>query len=250
MHHTDHTLDIILLRTDKDEFILRCQRIVKIVVKHFIKNRLFSAHHIHDIIQSVNEELIKRLPSIEKNFNGKVLLVTYMNVVIRNICLDIHDSERHELNTVSLETFDHPAEESEIFRTLNIDDELHRLIMALKLYNAQAPKIIICLKIYFRLPVTKQEINECFTLSTYLDRNSIFTLLGGNYDERLEVENFNIIAPSMNRQEGNTTSGASLRRWTQDHLYKVITILNGKSRHRSHTKETVKTLLEHYTFGR
>ena len=250
MHHTDHTLDITLLRDNKDEFILCCQKTVKIVVKHFIKNGLFSARHIYDIIQTVNEELIKRLPSIEKNFNGKVLMLTYMNVVIRNICLDIYNSERHKLNTVSLETYDHPTEESEIFRTLNVYDEVHRLIMALKLYNTQTPKIIICLKIYFRLPVTEQEINECFPLSTKKEQSSIFMLLGGIYDERLEIENFNLIAPLMNKQEGNTTTGSSLRRWTQDHLYKVITILNGKSHYRSHTKETVKTLLEHYTFGR
>ncbi|NUN70716.1 MAG: sigma-70 family RNA polymerase sigma factor, partial [Bacteroidetes bacterium] len=86
-----HTLDFELLRRDRNRFILQCQRTIAIIVRFHIQKGMFPASEFDDIVQSVNEELIRRLDGVARNFNGSVMLSTYMNVVIRNICLRIHE---------------------------------------------------------------------------------------------------------------------------------------------------------------
>ena len=246
MPQTTETVDITLLRTNKDEFILRCQRIIQIVVKHFVKSGMFTAGEFHDVIQSVNEELIKRLPKIEKNFDSRVLMVTYINVIVRNICLRIHEREHSDVETVPFANAELQYDEGNA-TALIVQDEIDRLAMILKLYGSQEHKALLCLKIYFRMPVTKKEIQMCFNLLTQSEMNLLLDRFGESYDDSLEIENFNILSPFMNRQEQNTTSGSSLRRWTLEHLTRITALLNGNPPNRSHTKETIKFLLEHYS---
>ena len=240
---TTDTFDIALLRNNKNGFILQCQRILEIVVKHFIKTGLFTHDQFHDVMQSANVELIRRLPIIEKNFDNRVLMITYMNVVIRNICLRIHEQEQDNVSTVPLIN-ERLAYKEENYNALLIQDEIKRLELILQLYHTQQYKIIVCLKIYFTMPITLMELQQCFRKSSRSDRVILFERFGRNYDDSLESDNFNMLATFMNKQEYNSTSGDSLRRWTQEHLHKIITLLNGKPPSRSHTKDTIKILLE------
>ena len=248
MPQTNETLDITLLRTNKNAFIIRCQRIIEIVVKHFIKNGMFVPDQFQDVVQSANEDLIKRLPIIEKNFNNKVLMTTYMNVVIRNICLRIYERQQLEVATVPL-TNDVFLQKETHFNSLYIQDEMDRLGWILELYGTQRYKVILCLKIYFNIPITRTDILRCFKNNSQIERTLLFERFGHNYSNSLDSENFDALAPIMNKRENNSTSGNSLRRWTQDHLTKILRQLNGVPPTRSHTKETFKILLEHYSLN-
>jgi hypothetical protein len=244
MLNSTDTLDIPLLRNNPQEFVVRSQRIIEFAVKQFTKSGMFAPSEYRDVIQSVNEELIKRLPGIEKNFNGTVLLTTYMNVVIRNICYRIHERERSTLRTEPL-TDAHVHEGEENINSLMIREESQRFALAIRLYGTKRYKIILCLKIYFRLPVSDHDLRSCFDTISDSDRTTLLLRFADNYDAFLEAENFTNIAPYMNKQEKNVTSGASLRRWTQEYLTRIIDLMNGNPPERAHTKETIKILLEH-----
>jgi hypothetical protein len=246
MPQTNETLDITLLRTNKNAFILQCQRIIEIIAKHFIKNGMFGTDQFKDVVQSANEDLIKRLPIIEKNFNNKVLLTTYMNVVIRNIFLRIYERQQLEVATVPIENDVYQQKETH-FNSLYIQDEIDRLGWIFQLYGTQRYKVIICLKIYFNIPITKTDILYCFKNNSQMERTLLFERFSRNYNNSLNSENFDSLAPIMNKRDNNSTSGNSLRRWTQDHLAKILRQLNGIPPTRTHTKETFKILLEQYS---
>ena len=246
MSITNGSLDISLLRKNKNEFILQCQRIIDIVVKYFIKSGMFTYEQYDDVMQSVNEELIRRLPSIERTFDNRVLMTTYMNVVIRNICLRIHETIEEEFEAENLLN-EHLILNEDYSVSLHIEAEIERLKWILELYGSQKNKLIICMKIYFNIPVTKTDIIRCFNKSTAEERLNFHKQFGTNYHGTLDSENFNSLAPMVNRQENKSTSGASLLRWTLEHLTKIIGQLNGNPPRRSYTKETFKLLFEHFS---
>ncbi len=246
MQNTGEPIDIYLLRSDRDEFIVRCQRIITIVVKYFIKSGMFEPAQYDDAMQSINEEFIKRLPSIEKNFDHRVRMSTYVSVIIRNICLRIYEREQSDMSTVSLSTIDLPYDEGNS-ASLILDDELERLKLALSMYGAQQYKLILCLKVYFRLPVSMTDLRQCFKKSNGTELHTLYSAFGSDYDHSRESDNFSALSPFMNKEEENLTSGDSLRRWTVEHLVKLIALLNGDPPNRSHTKETIKILLDQYS---
>jgi RNA polymerase sigma factor (sigma-70 family) len=240
------TLDIALLRTNTHEFILRCQRIIELIVKQFIKSGMFAPSQFEDVVQSVNEEMIRRLSGIERNYNGSVLLSTYMNVVIRNICLRIREREQSQLQTEPL-TDEQIPNGTDHLNALLIQEEYQRLATALRLFDTKRTKIILCFRIYFRTPIPVKDIRSCFPSAAPGDHQYLHQRFGGNYDDRLEIDNFNDIAPYMNGQEQNTTSGESLRRWTLEYLSRIIKLMNGTPPVKAHTKETIRILFEQFS---
>ncbi|MFZ4619929.1 MAG: hypothetical protein ACOYNS_05170 [Bacteroidota bacterium] len=247
MQHSHETLDIVLLRSDKNAFVLRCQTIITIVSKNFVKSGLFNAEHLHDITQTVNEVFITRLPAIERNYNGSAQMVTYINAVIRNICLDIHKKERHAVPVIPFDDHDHKADDEPVLNSLIIQDELRRFTIILRLFNRQLPKLLLCMKLYLRLPLSPADITNCFEWLTSEELSELLEKFGTVYNDRLESDNFNTIAPLMNRREATSTSGASLRRWSNEQVAKIIGMLNKGSQQRTHTKETIRILLDYYS---
>ncbi|MBP6672052.1 MAG: sigma-70 family RNA polymerase sigma factor, partial [Bacteroidetes bacterium] len=208
---------------------------------------LFGPEQLRDVMQSINENLITRLPGIEQNYNGSVQMVTYMNAVIRNICLDIHRKEQQPVQIVSFSDTEHEFEEDVPFRSLLVQEELQRFMMILTLFHHQRSKLLLCLKLFHRMPLTVHDITDCFEQLPERDLTTLMSLFGKPFEETLESDIFNTIAPFMNRKENNQTSGASLRRWTQEQISRIISLLNRGKEHRTHTKETIRILLEHFT---
>ncbi|MCK9407894.1 MAG: hypothetical protein WCX28_04170 [Bacteriovoracaceae bacterium] len=211
-----------------------------------MKTGMFAPTQFDDTVQTINEELINRLHRIEQNFNGSVLLNTYMNVVIRNICIRIHEKSRTEIKTEPLTDELIPHDHGNI-HSLMFQDEYRRLAIVLKLYGAKQSKLKFCFKIYFRMPVTGLDVDSTFDTATGVEREYLLQHFGNTFDDTLEIDNFNILAPMMNKQERNNTTGSSLRRWTLEHLSRVIKLLNGTPPVKTHTKETVKILFEQFS---
>ncbi len=244
MSSNNEALNISLLRSNKNEFVLHCQPIIGFIVQHYIVIGMFKENNASDIIQTVNEELIRRLTSVENNFDGSVLMATYINVVIRNICLRIYERERAAIKTIPLAEIFQPSDDDSD-RTLMIEEEIQRLELAMKLCGTQRFKILVCMKVYFRLSITKNEIMKCFNDITEMEKQTLYNRFGGIYDDSFEIENFNLLAVMINKKENKNTSGNSTRRWTEENIRKVLILLNGDPPNRTHTRETLKFLLEH-----
>jgi RNA polymerase sigma factor (sigma-70 family) len=247
MSQSIKTLNITLLRNNKDEFIVRCQKIVVIIVKQYIAKRMFTAENFEDIVQDVNIELIKRLPLIEKNYNGKVRLISYLNVVIHNICLRLYGKESSNFFTPV--TFGNVL----LISGENADDgilianELERFKMAIKLFHSEQFKILVCLKVYFSIPISSMDLRQCFRGITMNDH---FHLMR-EYEQQLPAEkdssNFNVLTSMLNKYEQTEVAEDTVRHWTNEIIQKLINLMNGNPPNRAHTKDSLKFLLEHYS---
>lgn len=247
MQQSHDTLDIALLRSNRDAFILRCQPIIEIVIRYFIKSGLFHSDQLRDIMQSVNEEFIIRLPGIERNYNGSALMTTYVNAVIRNICLDLNRTMKDTIPHQAMGDDDHGTDGESIIDSLIVQDELKRFDAVLMMFPRQRMKLQLCLKLFYRIPVDAADVTGCFDGMTAEDAESLLQNIGQHYAEARESDLFSVIAPLMNRKENNSTSGPSLRRWTQEQITRIIEILNSGTSQRAHTTETIKILMDHYS---
>ncbi len=247
MQQPHDTLDIALLRSNRDAFILKCQPIIEIVIRYFIKSGLFRSDQLRDIVQSVNEEFIIRLPGIERNYNGSTLMATYVNAVIRNICLDLNKTMKETIPHQSMGDVDHGTDGEPIIDSLIVQDELKRFDAVLTMFLRQRMKLQLCLKMFYRIPVDAADVTGCFDGMTVEDAESLLRNIGRHYAEAPESDLFSMIAPLMNQKEGNSTSGPSLRRWTQEQITRIIEILNSGPSQRAHTTETIKILMDHYS---
>lgn len=243
MQTKDEPLDHGLLVGDRTAFILRSQRIIEIVLRTFIGSGMFHRDEFPDLQQSISEEFIRRLPSIERNYNGTASMATYVNAIVRNICLDIHQRRRNAVETVPLDDAESESENGTVFTSILVKDEMHLLQTALGMFNDHREKTTVCLKVFYKLPVLRGEVQRCFHQLPHHDIDAVYRRFSTASPDTNESEDFDALAPYMNRQESNTTSGASLRRWTQEQLTRIISVLNHGER-RSHTKETIGTLLE------
>ncbi len=237
-------LNISLLRSDRNEFVLRCQVIIEMNVKHYISTGMFDSEHARDIMQSVNEELIKRLPGIERNFDGSVRFVTYLSVVIRNICIRIRQKDDNAIATIPLSSSAGKFDADNEHRLL-IEDEVHRLRLALRLFHSNRYKLLICMKVYFRIPVTLTEFSNCFPELKGDDREQRLTTLMTMLENGTNKELFTYLLALFNPPEREKLSSDSFRRWTEDNIRRILILLNGDPPTRAHTKETLKILLEH-----
>jgi hypothetical protein len=239
-------LDITLLRNNKNEFVIRCQRIISIIVRHYTLTGMFSMADFEDVKQSVTLELIDRLPLIEKNYNGEVLLTTYVDVVIKNICLQIHKNESHGISAISLgEIHMQTVENSE--GSLAIVHEVERFTTALKLYRSKRFKILVCLKVYFSISVRPIELRQCFPDITDEDIHRLLEVFEKQAPDEEAFSHFNLLASMMNKYEQASATETSLRHWTNIMIQKLIRLMNGDPPRRTYTKDSLRILLEHYS---
>lgn len=250
------TLDITLLRNNKNEFIIRCQRIISIVVRQYIAKGMFAETEYRDIKQSVTLELIKRLPLIERNYNGEALMVTYVNVVIDNICLRIHETEgsmiklkpMNEEWNLTQENIDNSVLSNEhVAKDLLIANELERFTLALNFFFVRRYKIVVFLKTYFSIPITSEELRGCFPNISTDDLEPLVYVFDKQLQSTIEFANIGFLTALMQKYEQTAVSEESVRRLTLRYIEKLIRLMNGDPPIRAHTKDSIKFLLEHYS---
>lgn len=242
MPNPSDLLDLPLLRSDRTAFLLRCQRIIGIVVRQSITRGLFPPSEHDDIVQSVNEELFRRLDGIERNFDGSVLLNTYVSAVLVNICRRLAERARR-VPVMEPLTEDYTAMEQTEERSAQmlIDEERRRLERYLQMYGEKRRKLTLCLKILLKIAPSDDDLRSMDAAMPPEERTRLRQELS---KDRTEAEDFAALALFVNRCEHTITSGNSLRRWTSEYLVRIVHLMNGDPPKRSHTKETIRLLME------
>lgn len=156
--------EIQLLKTNPNNLIVHYQPIIKIIVNKYLYKGFFSPSNKDDLTQQINEQLLIKIPKIQAQFNGKVLLKTYFSVIINNICYDMGTKNKvpqfQELNeTYSTKTYTSPVE---TMSRIIIKNEFDRLDKVFKLYYQTQGKLIFCLKAFFKIPIVQDDIEKCF----------------------------------------------------------------------------------------
>lgn len=196
-------------------------------------------------MQSINERLFLNLPLIERNYNGRVLLRTYVSVIIKNICLRINKERTKDIKTIP-NTIREPqaAYVHDPANALIIQEELERFRAILQIFPAEREKLYVCMKLYFKIPLLPLDIFNWSRNIVYVNhREYLLSMFGGNYQHMTAEEIFTAFAPVMRSYENKKVNGKTLYFWTNEQVNAFIKMLNGNPPRRTHTKETLHLLL-------
>ena len=242
---TQNERDVDLLQKDPHALLIAYQETIKIIVKKYIEQGMFRPSDFEDIVQEINAGLLRKIPSIQVHYSGISLFRTYFSVIVRNMCLQMRRTQRRELEAAE-EKGDDTHGQNEIENMYLIEDLRRRFKEVLNLYGKHTGKLMLCLKIYHRVPIRSQDIMDWLPRLSVLDRDMLLDRFGGGYEEMSDSEVYGILCPIMNREENKSNSVDALRKWTDSKIGEIIDVLNGEPKRSSHTKETLKILVDDY----
>lgn len=235
-----------LLKERPDDLIVKYQEIVRIIVKKYITSKMFRAGDFDDIVQMVNEDILKKIATIQRQYNGTALLKTYFSAIVRNSCLKIYQKQRLEVKTLALEEED-PIEEETVSNKLEIEHDVERLQRVFRYYHRKMGRVVLCLKLYFQVPIERKDILDWFAACSEEDIVNLLECFEFVQLKRTAKQVYQIITPVLNKYEGKKNTEDAVRRWTEDRIHEIIRVLNGRRGRSKYDKETLKILLEQHS---
>ncbi len=242
---TENDKDIELLHSDPHNLILKYQETVKIIVKKYILAGVFRSSDFEDIVQEVNSALLVKIPAMQTHYNGMSLFRTYFSVIVRNICMKEHAKINREI-TIEQKDIIGLIDRAYVEEKIVFEKEIQRFRAILSLYYRQRPKLLLCLKLHYRIPLTPEDINLWYPKCSSPDRNILLENFGENFDKKDYVEIYKIITPLMNENENKSNSVDAVRKWTDSKIHEIIQLLNGNPKKLNYNEDTLKTLVDDF----
>jgi RNA polymerase sigma factor (sigma-70 family) len=232
-----------LLRSNPELFIQQCQPIIHACIHQYTASGLFPRSEKEDIAQSVNEYLLSSLHSIEQNYDGRVLFRTYVGVVIRNACLRVF--QRQYANKIVQHIREDQAHQYEYDPTdaLLLEEELERLHTVLQLFRSDQQTIYICMKLFFKIPLLQQDLRQWSRRVKSSHRKMLMRTFGRPYGQIAKEDVFDLFAIVWNSFRRYKSTGDGIHRWTARRIRDIIKLMNGNPPRRSHSFESLQTLL-------
>ncbi len=243
----DISQDVALLNSRPERLILKHSDAVRIIVKKYISLGMFRPSEYEDVVQSVLESLLEKIPAMRSQYNGSVLFVTYLSSIVKNICLGLHKTSTRRVHTVPLyeiASSDHtPDHEVRV-----VDDAVKRLRTILVLYDRKLPKVLLALKLHYRLPITEGDLQSWYPDANNRDRTTILRAFGKYFEHVRDPELFRRVTPILNRLEEKSNQPDSLRRFITVTIGDILRLLNGTPARYAYDEDSLSVLVEHYFF--
>jgi RNA polymerase sigma factor (sigma-70 family) len=234
--------DLLLLKEEPHLLILSYQTLIDIIIKQYMSNGSFNYHEYYDIKQQVNEILINRIPKIQAQFQGKSLLKTYFTVIIRNICKELIRKHKDlQLTTKDFYCIENATDD--IINPILIKEEVNKLKVAINLYFKQKAKLILCLRLKYRMPFDFSDFIDAYPQMTIRDFD-FFTQKIHSYQDNPDIVIFSIFNDIVNRFEAKNNTPDALRKWIKLKINELIDILNGNPPLSKYDEETLQILFE------
>ena len=267
---SSNEFEIKLLHTNPGELIILYQGMIEFIVQNQLINPGFiNRQNREDVIQTVNEHLLKKIPYIKKHYNGLSLLKTYFSVIIRNKCLEYNRS-RLKQKTIYLShqsDFSAPGKKSIIYqkkyqktglqeghrytsrqettKRIVLDYEFRRFDAILDTYSKQKAKIELCIKYFFQIPCLISEIKAYWPQAT----NKYLLLFSRKMNGKMtKTERYKNLTELINNSENKTNSNDAIRKWLADRMKELIFLLNGAPQQNYFDEETFQYFVEEYYF--
>jgi len=243
----DNNADIELFYRDPNAFLLAYQDTLRSVLKVYIRSGLFRPEELNDTQQTLNEELIRRIPTIRANFNGKAALRTYLSAIIRNICLDLSRLKGRHPPAVHLEGAT-PTPYEEMMQRTEIEHarRVFRAILKQFDYKLELPRLLFCLKLRYRITIEQGDVLQWYPGCSDGDLKTLLRALSENYVSRTDKEIYELLTPLLNKADGRENTPEAIRKWTKWRIDSILELLNGSPPTASFDEETLKILLEDF----
>ena len=243
----DNQADLDLFHRDPHGFLLRYQETLQIIVKIYVQCGMFRAQDLDDILQTLNEELLLRLPTIRARFNGSTVLRTYLSAVVRNLCIDLYHAGKREPKVVPLdETI--PLPHTDVTGRYDIEHarRVFRAVLKQFDYKLELPRLLFCLKLRYRIPIERMDVLKWYPACRRKDLTSILKTFARNYEALTDKEISELITPLLNQADGRSNTPEAIRRWTKERIGNILDLLNGSPPTASFNEETLEILVEDF----
>jgi len=216
---------------------------IEIIVMKFIRSGGFSYQEKMDIIQTINEEILLKTHKIIDQYQGKSKFRTYLAIIIQNICYEILRKKKNNIE-VEIEKVNLTDEETlSPQNSIIIQQEILRLKNALEFYYKQKDKLILCLKLKFRIPHSIIDFQQYSVKITQEEFNQ-FENAVNPYIETTDLSIYQALVKICNKHEKKENSSDSLRKWISLKINELIEFLNGVPPASNYSEETLQILFE------
>jgi RNA polymerase sigma factor (sigma-70 family) len=244
MEDTRNATDISLLRTDPHGLILRHQETIRIIAKIYIDSGMFHPAELEDVVQHVNVRLLEKMRVIESNFDGSCLFRTYLSQIIRNACLNLYESETRQPQLYRLEG-EGIAHREDPNRKLLVEHDIRVLTAILDQFNTQRSKLFLCLKLYYRIPIRRQDVLDWWPQCPPEHLHYLLSTFGHDFGDSPLNEIYQRVQPLLSEREKRSIPVDSLRRWVDERINQIIHLLNGSPPDAAYDRKTLGILLEY-----
>jgi hypothetical protein len=234
--------DIFLLNNNPNQLILELQDLIDIIVYQFIRSGYFNYNEKQDVKQQINIELFNRVDTIQIHYKGKSLLRTYIGVVIRNICNEILRDKKKSKYILVENNLNFEGRYDDI-DPLIMDEEMSRLRKIIELYFNKKYKLILCLKLKFKMVIELDDFRNINKNITPAEFGEFIDLINP-YMDCPDNTMFMGLTLILNKYEHKDNTPDSLRKWVTDKINELIDILNGNPPTSNYNKESFQILFE------
>jgi hypothetical protein len=208
---------------------------IVLLYRRCIEKFIYYKHGKVDEREDILQEVITRLmeDKIYKiraryDFNLKKLstFTSYLMVTIRNIYIDIiRERNIRPLTAGELQPVDKLFNGDDSERMMNkllIEEELLKLHTIMKLYYRSRPKLELCLKLKFRIPLGKEDTDRCFPKCSAVEAETL------TQDFKLVKDKtmFEKIIGIFNTHEDKQSKSDTVRKWIFLKIDEIISHLN------------------------
>ena len=243
---TENDRDIKLLHDDPNQLIVKHQDMIHAVAIEALEHGWFPAPELADVKQTINLELLAKIDTVRKNYDGRALLRTYLSRIALNVCRRYR--KRNTRVNQATESPDSLPSRDQVLEGILIDETRGRFRTILLLYGPRLPKILLFLKIFHRIPVTSKDVLNCYPHCQEGELEPIVAHFSGEYSSMLDQEVVAILAPFANKMEKTTTSADGYRRWIAFIIGDICDLLNGDPPTARFNRENFSYLFEDYCF--
>jgi RNA polymerase sigma factor (sigma-70 family) len=247
MEDSANSADIALLRTDPHELLVRYQPIIRLIVRSYVRTRMFLPSEFDDIVQHLNKELLEKLPRIREQYNGMSLFRTYFANIVRHACLSLHTKRRSRPSFLELERTAELMEPGSPENKLLIEHDIHVFHAIMEQFHSEKAKLLLCLKLMYRIPIARLDIMNWWPGCPERDIDAFLVAVSQEGGEAVTHKDvFSLFQPLVNGAETNHTTADSIRHWADVRITLILHLLNGNPPNSAHNRETLGILFEDY----
>lgn len=241
----DDQKDYLLLRNHPFQLLLNYQKVFRIITRRYARNGYFSYDECDEILQHINEKLFSRIEIIMEQYDGRVLVRTYLSAICRNIIKEYIRTVRRRKrllmeNVVMEQEYFFPGNMEMLFR-----EECRRLDRIMVLLGKNKAKMWLLMKLTFRI---RMDMNDFLAVSVSAGKvigEDVIRRL--NNDVTLRDKDLYLLTFPLFQLTGPRISNPdTLRKWFKQKLSEVIALMNGLPQRAYYTEETMQILVEKY----
>ncbi len=234
-------------------------RTVVMMYRKYIERFIFYKHGSQDEREDVFQEVITRLIEdkiykIREKYDFKTknfsTFTSYLLVTVRNIYIDIiRERNIRPLTAGELEPADNLFDgdkNGDMMNKLLIDEELLKLRTIIKMYYRIRPKLELCLKLKYRIPVEKDDTRSCFPNCSRTDEET----LTRDFKRVKDKTMFENVVGVFNLHEGRHSQSDTIRKWVFVKIDEIVSHLNRTHNAVVYNRKNVGELVLLYYQGR